>query len=162
MQYLTRVIETDPSKLSLQCRDGEDAALSRVRLLTIPDKQFFIYYIMSLQFDVNGKTISHKDLNTVRDFFTDAQWDVIDRALSEYQDHDDYATDCKDTLDVIGQLFRTSYQELITMSSLRNEMILETIYEELMDELTLTETLPMYSEKEIESICYQRFEDMSR
>ena len=64
---------------------------------------------MSLEFDVNGKTISHKDLNTVRDFFTDAQWDLIDRALSEYQDHDDYASDCKDTLDVIYQLFRTSY-----------------------------------------------------
>ena len=46
------------------------------------------------------------------------------------------------------------------MSCLQNEMILETIYEELMEELTLTETLPMYSEKEIESICYQRFEDM--
>ena len=48
------------------------------------------------------------------------------------------------------------------MSCLQNEMILETIYEELMEELTLTETLPLYSEKEIEGICYQRFEDMSR
>ena len=48
------------------------------------------------------------------------------------------------------------------MSSLRNEALLETIYEELMEELILTETLPMYSEKEIESICYQRLEDYSR
>ena len=48
------------------------------------------------------------------------------------------------------------------MSSLRNEALLETIFEELMEELTLTETLPMYSEKEIEQICYQRFEDLSR
>ena len=48
------------------------------------------------------------------------------------------------------------------MSSLRNEALLETIYEELMEELTLTETLPMYSEKEIESICYQRLEEYSR
>ena len=46
------------------------------------------------------------------------------------------------------------------MSCLQNETILETIYEELMEELTLTETLPMYSEKEIEQICYQRIEDM--
>ena len=38
------------------------------------------------------------------------------------------------------------------MSCLNNESILETIYEELMEELTLTETLPMYSEKEIEAI----------
>ena len=48
------------------------------------------------------------------------------------------------------------------MSCLQNETILETIYEELMEELTLTETLPMYSEKEIETICYQRFQDCSR
>ncbi len=46
------------------------------------------------------------------------------------------------------------------MSSLHHEAILETIYEELMEELTLTETLPMYSENEIARICYQRFEDM--
>ena len=48
------------------------------------------------------------------------------------------------------------------MSCLQNETILETIYEELMEELTLTETLPMYYEKEIEQISYQRFEDLSR
>ena len=46
------------------------------------------------------------------------------------------------------------------MSTIQNEMILETIYEELMEELTLTETLPMYSEREIQEICYQRFQDM--
>ena len=46
------------------------------------------------------------------------------------------------------------------MSCLQNEALLETIYEELMEELTLTETLYKYSEKEIESICYQRFQDM--
>ena len=44
---------------------------------------------MSTMFEVNGKQISHKDLNIVRDFFTDEQWDLIDHALSEYQDHDD-------------------------------------------------------------------------
>ena len=43
------------------------------------------------------------------------------------------------------------------MSCLNNESILETIYEELMEELTLNETLPMYSESEIEAICYERF-----
>ena len=46
------------------------------------------------------------------------------------------------------------------MSSLHHEAILETIYEELMEELTLTETLPMYSENEIIQICKPRFEDM--
>jgi len=46
------------------------------------------------------------------------------------------------------------------MSVLQNESLLETIYEEFMEELTLTETLHKYSEKEIESIVYQRFEDL--
>ena len=64
---------------------------------------------MTLKFQVNGKQISHKDLNTVRDFFTDDQWDLIDYALSEYQDHDDATEKCKETLDVISQLFRSSY-----------------------------------------------------
>ena len=44
---------------------------------------------MSTMFEVNGKQISHRDLNIVRDFFTDEQWDLIDYALSEYQDHDE-------------------------------------------------------------------------
>ena len=62
-----------------------------------------------LSFQINNKEISHKDLNVIRDFFTDEQWDVIDYALSEYQDHDDYTDKCKEVLDVISQLFRTSY-----------------------------------------------------
>ena len=62
-----------------------------------------------LTFTVNNKEISHKDLNTVRDFFTDDQWDLIDYALSEYQDNDDSTEKCKETLDAISQLFRTSY-----------------------------------------------------
>ena len=62
-----------------------------------------------LSFQINNKEISHKDLNVIRDFFTDEQWDVIDYALSEYQDHEDYTDECKEVLDVISQLFRTSY-----------------------------------------------------
>ena len=129
---------------------------------------------MSLNFEINGKTISHKDLNTVRDFFTNDQWDLIDYALSEYQDHDDSTEKCKETLDVISQLFRTSYQELITMSCLQNEIILENIYDEVQEEYrlknnltsdqlytleqnSLTGTLP-----EIEFETNKRFEDLAR
>ena len=64
---------------------------------------------MTLKFDINGKSFAHKDLNTVRDFFTDEQWDLIDYALCEYQDHEDATEKCKEVLDVIYQLFRTSY-----------------------------------------------------
>ena len=64
---------------------------------------------MSTKFDVNGKQIAHKDLNTVRDFFTDEQWDCIFDALNEYQDMPDKEDLVKETISVIGDLFRTSY-----------------------------------------------------
>ena len=64
---------------------------------------------MTLKFDFNGKSIAHKDLNTVRDFFTDEQWDCIFDALSEYQDMPDKEDLVKETISVIGDLFRTSY-----------------------------------------------------
>ena len=62
---------------------------------------------------INGKDYSHKDVNLIRDFFTDEQWDLIDSALSEYQDHEDSTVECKETLDIIGNIFRSAYQ-LIT------------------------------------------------
>ena len=58
---------------------------------------------------INGKDYSHKDVNLIRDFFTDDQWDLIDSALSEYQDHDDSTVECKETLDIIGNIFRSAY-----------------------------------------------------
>ena len=64
---------------------------------------------MSLKFEVNGKQIAHKDLNTVKDFFTDEQWDCIFDALNEYQDMPDKEDLVKETISVIGDLFRTSY-----------------------------------------------------
>ena len=57
----------------------------------------------------NVNNYSTSELDTIRNFFTDEQWDVIDYALSEYQDHDDYTDKCKETLNVIGDLFRASY-----------------------------------------------------
>ena len=51
---------------------------------------------------------SVSELDTIRNFFTDEQWDVIDYALSEYQDHDDYTDVCNDTLNRLGDLFRTN------------------------------------------------------
>ena len=58
---------------------------------------------------VNGKDYSHKDVNLIRDFFTDDQWDLIDAALSEFQDHEYSTEKCKEVLDVIYHLFRASY-----------------------------------------------------
>ena len=109
---------------------------------------------MSLEFEVNGKQIAHKDLNIVRDFFTDEQWDCIYDALSEFQDHDDKEDLTKETISVISDLFRTSYQELLTMSCLQNEIILENLWDEVCEEF------PTLSPEDREKICYQRFEDM--
>ena len=62
-----------------------------------------------LTFTVNNKEISHNDLNTVKDFFTDAQWDVIYDALSEYQDYPEKEDIVRETISVMSDLFRTSY-----------------------------------------------------
>ena len=58
---------------------------------------------------INGKDYSHKDINLIRDFFTNEQWDLIDYALCEYQDHEDSTVECKETLDIIGNIFRSAY-----------------------------------------------------
>ena len=60
-------------------------------------------------FEVNGKQIAHKDLNIVRDFFTDEQWDCIYDALSEYKDFPEKEDLVDDTLSAVSQLFRSSY-----------------------------------------------------
>ena len=72
-----------------------------------------IYYIMSTKFDVNGKQIAHKDLNTVRDFFTDDQWNIIDYALDEYKQSGEVVEvdvqPITKVRDVMYELIRTSY-----------------------------------------------------
>ena len=64
---------------------------------------------MTLKFDVNNKQISHKDLNIVRDFFTDEQWDLIFDAVSEYKDFPGKEDLARETESAISQLFRASY-----------------------------------------------------
>ena len=64
---------------------------------------------MTLKFDVNNKQISHKDLNIVRDFFTDEQWDLIFDAVSEYKDFPGKEDLASETESAISQLFRASY-----------------------------------------------------
>ena len=64
---------------------------------------------MTLKFDVNNKQISHKDLNTVRDFFTDSQWDLIYDAVSEYKEFPGKEDLARDTESAISELFRASY-----------------------------------------------------
>ena len=58
---------------------------------------------------INEKNYSHNDINLVREFFTEEQWDVIDSALSEYQDHDESYEIVHETLDDIGHVFRSAF-----------------------------------------------------
>ena len=37
-----------------------------------------------ITFTINNKDYSHKELNTMYEFFTQVQWDVIDQALDCY------------------------------------------------------------------------------
>ena len=64
---------------------------------------------MSTKFEVNGKQIAHKDLNIVRDFFSDEQWDLIFDAVSEYKDFPGKEDLARNTESAISQLFTTSY-----------------------------------------------------
>ena len=63
------------------------------------------FFIMSNKIE----NYSVSELDTIRNFFTDEQWDVIDYALNEYQDHDDYTDLCKDTLNRLGDLFQSQF-----------------------------------------------------
>ena len=48
-----------------------------------------------------------KELQITRNFFTDEQWDVIDMALNEFQDHDEYV----DILDTVGAKLQTVFDK---------------------------------------------------
>ena len=63
-------------------------------------------------FTVNNKDYSHKELNTMYDFFTQAQWDVIDQALDCYAQSENYVgvvTDTHEVRDAMYALLRSAY-----------------------------------------------------
>ena len=56
---------------------------------------------------------SVKELQIIRNFFTDEQWDVIDMALNEFQDHDDYV----EVLDTIGEKLQNVFDNSVDQSN---------------------------------------------
>jgi len=57
-------------------------------------------------------TLSTMQLQTVRDFFTETEWDAIDSALSDYQDYGDQETDLMNSIaDKMQMLFAPRYQD---------------------------------------------------
>jgi len=55
----------------------------------------------------SNQITSVKELQIIRNYFTDEQWDVIDMALNEFQDHDDYV----DVLDTVGAKLQTVFDK---------------------------------------------------
>ena len=56
-----------------------------------------------------NNTNTKTEYQTIRNFFTDSQWDVIDMALNEFQDHDDY----QEVLDTIGDKLQTVFDNSV-------------------------------------------------
>ena len=59
-----------------------------------------------------NKTNPKTEYQIIRNFFSDAQWDVIDMALSEFQDHDDYV----EVLDTIGDKLQSVFDNSVEQS----------------------------------------------
>ena len=55
----------------------------------------------------SNQITSVKELQSFRNYFTDEQWDVIDMALNEFQDHDEYA----EVTDTVGAKLQTLFDK---------------------------------------------------
>ena len=64
-----------------------------------------------------NKTNTKTEYQVVRNFFSDAQWDVIDVALNEFQDHDDYV----EVLDTIGEKLHNVFDNSVDQSDIMSE-----------------------------------------
>ena len=64
-----------------------------------------------------NKTNTKTEYQVVRNFFTDSQWDVIDMALNEFQDHDEYA----DQVDTLGARLQEVFDNSVDQSNIMNE-----------------------------------------
>ena len=53
------------------------------------------------------KDFTVKELQIIRNYFTESQWDVIDMALNEFQDHDEYA----EVVDTVGAKLQTVFDK---------------------------------------------------
>ena len=71
-----------------------------------------------MHYNKNMNTTNTKtEYQVVRNFFTDAQWDVIDMALNEFQDHDDYV----EVLATIGEKLQNVFDNSVDQSNIMDE-----------------------------------------
>ena len=59
-----------------------------------------------------NKTNTKTEYQTFRNFLTDEQWDLIDMALNEFQDHDEYA----DQVDALGATLQDVFDNSVDQS----------------------------------------------
>ena len=70
--------------------------------------------LLKMPYNKNMNTTNTKtEYQTIRNFFSDSQWDVIDMALNEFQDHDDY----QDVLDTIGEKLQSVFDNSVDQSN---------------------------------------------
>ena len=67
-----------------------------------------------------NKTNTKTEYQVVRNFFNDAQWDLIDAALNEYQDHFDTDEDSS-VLDSVGEKLQNVFDNSVDQSDLMSE-----------------------------------------
>ena len=59
-----------------------------------------------------NKTLSKTDLEIIRSFFTEAEWDAIDSAMADFQDYGDRETELMNSIgDKMYNLFNVRYQD---------------------------------------------------
>ena len=71
-----------------------------------------------MPYNKNMNTTNTKtEYQIIRNFFTDDQWNVIDMALNEFQDHDDYV----EVLDTIGEKLQNVFDNSVDQSNIMSE-----------------------------------------
>ena len=69
--------------------------------------------LLKIPYNKNMNTTNTKtEYQTFRNFLTDEQWDLIDMALNEFQDHDDYV----EVLDTIGEKLQNVFDNSVDQS----------------------------------------------
>ena len=63
-----------------------------------------------------NKTTSKTEYQTVRNFLTNDQWDLLDRALNEYQDHDEFADEVETLGARLQDLFDNSVDQTVVIT----------------------------------------------
>ena len=77
--------------------------------------------LLKIPYNKNMNTTNTKtEYQVVRNFFNDAQWDLIDAALNEYQDHFDTDEDSS-VLDSVSEKLQNVFDNSVDQSDLMSE-----------------------------------------